>query len=142
LLQPARAARLAWQADRNATLPGLSEVLESVSASVLTGVSWASDGYGRAVQRAVQSAWADALVSVLTGGRASVRVRVTVDSELRRLTLALNNASPPMDAESARFVSFLSRKFDAAVRSGPVYAASSLVLAADPLPLGPPIGAL
>lgn len=84
IVQPERAARLAYQKDFDNTLPGLAEVLDRVSGRVWQ-TPVARDAYDAALQRIAQQSWIDALVGLATHAKNPPAVHSTVHHHLRTL---------------------------------------------------------
>lgn len=82
ILNPERAARMAYQTDRDATLPDFHGVMELVS-DVVWGVSVADDPYEAELQRVVQQVWIDELIGLASDREAAPAVRALVLERLR-----------------------------------------------------------
>ncbi len=74
IIQPERAARIAYQQDFDATMPDLKEVLEVVS-STAWGRSVPRDAYDAELQRIVQQVWIDELIALSTSTGTAPAVR-------------------------------------------------------------------
>jgi hypothetical protein len=84
LLEPTRAARTVEQHGRDAAVPGFGDVL-----SALVNRTWsapaAPDGYGRAIQDAVQSLLVERLMDLASNTGATPEVRAQASAALRRI---------------------------------------------------------
>ena len=73
---------MAYQTDRDATLPDFHGVMELVS-DVVWGVSVADDPYEAELQRVVQQVWIDELIGLASDREAAPAVRALVLERLR-----------------------------------------------------------
>ncbi|HEX6973606.1 MAG TPA: zinc-dependent metalloprotease [Vicinamibacterales bacterium] len=129
LLQPQRAARVFDHHGRNAASPGLEEVITALVRATWNGPKPA-DGYGRAIQQAVQSLTITRLMDLAANPDASPQVRAEAAFGLRRIRI-IANASPTAHAVNARdeIERFLNRPEIPNKRTDPL-----------PTPAGEPIG--
>ena len=129
LLQPARAARLVQQSALDARSPSFSEVV-----TALVGATWKAavpaDGYGRAIQRDIQSLTATRLMDLAADAGAGPQVRSAAAAGLREI-LALTRATTSTHAAGTRddIERFLRRPDGPQKRTAPL-----------PTPAGEPIG--
>jgi hypothetical protein len=129
LLQPARAARLTQQSARDPRVPGFSSVITQ-----LVGATWRAhvppDGYGRAIQREVQSLAATRLMDLAANADASAQVRSAATAGLREI-LGITKARASDHAAGTRddIERFLRRPDATQKRTAPL-----------PAPAGEPIG--
>jgi len=84
LMQPERTARLAYQGIDSPSLPGLDEVLSTVSNHVFAAGAATADAYDRTLTRTVQDRWISALIRLATTSDVP-DVAAQVQSELGRL---------------------------------------------------------
>jgi hypothetical protein len=129
LLQPQRAARTIEQHGRDAAIPGFGDVVSSLVQRTWTGPRPA-DGYGQAIQEAVQSLVVQRLMDLAAEPQATPQVRAQASAGLRRiksLTGALTTAHAAATRED--ITRFLSRPADAFKKTD-----------ALPTPAGEPIG--
>ncbi|MBO6574763.1 MAG: zinc-dependent metalloprotease [Rhodothermales bacterium] len=84
ILAPERMTRLMYQADADADLPGLSDVLAAISNLVWDGRT-SGDSYEAELQRIVRTVWTDALIEAASNQRAAPGVRSRVWSHLQDL---------------------------------------------------------
>jgi hypothetical protein len=84
LLEPTRAARTIEQHGRDGAIPGFGDVL-----SALVRRTWSApapaDGYGRAIQDAVQSLLVERLMDLASNAGATPDVRAEASAALRRI---------------------------------------------------------
>ena len=84
ITHPARAARLTYQADFDASLPDFEEVME-----IISDATWGQpvpDGrYAAELQRVVQQAWIDALLALAANEGAAPAVRAMTAHKLREI---------------------------------------------------------
>jgi hypothetical protein len=129
LLQPARAARLVQQSARNADSPDFSQVITR-----LVAATWRArvppDGYGRAIQRDVQSLTVTRLMDLAANPDASFQVRFAAAAGLREV-LAIAKTATSAHAAGTRddIERFLSRPDATRKSTVPL-----------PTPAGEPIG--
>ena len=98
---PARAARLTYQNDFDATLPDFEEVMEIFSDEIW-GARVADDRYTAELQRVVQQVWIDALLALAANERAAPAVRAMTTQKLREFhEWLVENRGQPHD-ESTR----------------------------------------
>ncbi len=100
LIQPERAARLAYQKMDHPSLPGLDEVLGTISGAVFAGPADTADAYDRALTRTVQDRWVTALIRLASTSYAA-DVASQVQSELGRLATNLAESGGSDLAEQA-----------------------------------------
>lgn len=98
LLEPERAARLAYQADFDADLPGLLEVLDGVTDRIWKR-SAPGDPYDAELSRIVQQVWADELMALAADTDAAPAVRARVNLHLRGMRDWLEGAERSGDSE-------------------------------------------
>jgi hypothetical protein len=129
LLQPQRAARTIEQHARDQAVPGFGDIVTS-----LVQRTWSagrpSDGYGQAIQDAVQSLVVQRLMDLAADTQATPQVRAQASAGLRRVK-ALTGAQATAHAAATRedIARFLSRPADAFKKADPL-----------PTPAGEPIG--
>ena len=129
LLQPQRAARTIEQHGRDAAVPGFGDIV-----SALVQRTWAAahptDGYGQAIQEAVQSLLVLRLMDLAADAQASPQVRAQASAGLRRIK-SLTAAAATAHAAAVRedISRFLSRPADSFKKTEPL-----------PTPPGEPIG--
>lgn len=96
ILNPERAARLAYQPLGDPDLPGLGEVLETVTQAV-----WKSgtsiEPYEAEVQRTIQDNWVKALMELAASSDAAPAVLAAVDAHLRALHAFLESNIEGLD---------------------------------------------
>jgi len=130
LLDPARATRLVDQSLRDATLPTLGELLQS-----LTDMMWSDTeepGGFRAVRETVQARTLDHLLALATDEAAPTRVRASAFERLQKLHARLKDPERP--GPHASFERERLRRF----LEDP--AAPAIERRAGPIPPGSPIG--
>jgi uncharacterized protein DUF4953/uncharacterized protein DUF5117 len=129
LLQPARAARLVQQSARDPRSPGFALVVAR-----LVAATWkapvAADGYGRAIQREVQSLTATRLMDLAANADASPQVRSAATAGLRDILSATRTASSAHAAGTREDIARFLRRPDTPEKRTP----------ALPAPAGEPIG--
>jgi len=129
LLQPQRAARTIEQHGRDAAVPAFGDIV-----SALVQRTWsaapAADGYGRAIQEAVQSQLVQRLMDLAADTSASSQVRAQASAGLRKVK-ALTGAQASAHAAATRedITRFLARPADPFKKTDPL-----------PTPAGEPIG--
>jgi len=129
LLQPQRAARTIEQHGRDATVPGFGDIV-----SALVQHTWSaarpSDGYGDAIQEAVQSLLVERLMDLAADTQASPHVRAQASAGLRRIK-SLTGAVATAHAAAVRedITRFLARPADTFKKTNPLA-----------MPPGEPIG--
>ena len=129
LLQPQRAARTIEQHGRDAAVPGFGDIV-----SALVQRTWSAprpiDGYGLAIQEAVQDLVTQRLMDLAADAQASPQVRAEASAGLRRIK-SQAGALTTAHAAAARedITRFLSRPADAFKKTDPL-----------PAPPGEPIG--
>jgi hypothetical protein len=129
LLQPQRAARTIEQHGRDAAVPAFGDIV-----SALVQRTWsaapAADGYGRAIQEAVQSQLVQRLMDLAADTSASSQVRAQASAGLRKIK-ALTGAQASAHAAATRedITRFLARPADPFKKTDPL-----------PTPAGEPIG--
>ena len=84
VVQPERAARLAYQHDFDSDLPDLKEVLEVVS-SATWGRDAPLDAYDAELQRVVQQVWIDELIGLGANERAAPSARAMATQKLHEI---------------------------------------------------------
>lgn len=99
LLNPERAARLAYQADFSRDLPGLLDVLDRVTERIWKQ-SAPDDPYDAELQRLVQRVWVDELMDLSRDASAAPAVEARVNLHLRQLHTWLNGQRRPRDPEA------------------------------------------
>ncbi|ARA94492.1 hypothetical protein AWN76_015895 [Rhodothermaceae bacterium RA] len=100
LVHPERAARLVYQHDADADLPGLSETLTRISATVWEAPIPA-DPYAAELQRLVQQVWTDVLIETAARPDAAPAVKSRITQHLRALQEWLTeNPGPRRDLET------------------------------------------
>jgi Met-zincin/Domain of unknown function (DUF5117) len=129
LLQPQRAARTIEQHGRDAAIPGFGEIVNALVQRTWSGAPPA-DGYGRAIQEAVQSQLVLRLMDLAADAQATSQVRAQASAGLRRIK-SLTGAAATAHAAATRedITRFLSRPADAFKKTDPL-----------PTPAGEPIG--
>ena len=90
LVHPERAARLVYQHDLDADLPGLSEVLTKIS-EVIWEAPVPADAYDAELQRVVQQVWTDALLATVTQPKLAPGVRARITQHLREVNAWLED---------------------------------------------------
>ena len=129
LLQPQRAARTIEQHGRDTAVPGFGEIVNALIQRTWSGAPPA-DGYGQAIQEAVQSLLVQRLMDLAADTTATPQVRAQASAGLRRiksLTGALTTAHAAGTRED--IARFLARPADAYKKTDPL-----------PTPAGEPIG--
>ena len=129
LLQPQRAARTIEQHGRDQTVPGFGDVVNAIVQRTWSAAKPA-DGYGQAIQEAVQSLVVQRLMDLAADMQAAPQVRAQASAGLRRiktLTGAIATANGAGTRED--ITRFLSRPADAFKKTDPL-----------PTPAGEPIG--
>lgn len=106
LLHPARAARLAYQADFDPALPSLVAVLETTTRAVWDAPVPA-DAYDAELQRLVQTAWTDALLDLAAAPQAGAAVQARALHHLRALAARLGADARGQNAETAAHRAYL-----------------------------------
>ena len=129
LLDRARAARAIEQHGRDAAIPGFGEIV-----TALVQRTWsaprAADGYGRAIQEAVQSQVVTRLMDLASDAQASAGVRAQAAAGLRRIkSLATAPATAHAAATREDITRFLARPAEPFKKTDPL-----------PTPAGEPIG--
>ena len=99
LVQPERAARLAYQELDDATLPGLLEVLATVTDYVWKSAT-PDEGPAAEVQRIVQSVWVESLLALASETDAAPAVRSTAVAHIRELQAWLEANLEAIDERS------------------------------------------
>lgn len=102
ILSPERAARMAYQADHDSTLPDFHEVMEVVSDAVW-GVAVSDDPYEAELQRVVQLVWIDELIGLATNREAAPVVRALVEERLREFAQWIPDASVSQSDRETRY---------------------------------------
>lgn len=97
ILQPQRAARLAYQALEDPTLPGLFETLATVSDALWAGGT-PTDPATAEVQRTIQTVWIESLISLATSQQSAPAVKSRVDAHLRSTHVWLESNLEGVDA--------------------------------------------
>jgi hypothetical protein len=120
ILQPQRAARTIEQHGRDATIPGFGDIV-----SALVQKTWnaprAADGYGQAIQDAVQSLLIERLMDLAADTSASAQVRAQASAGLRRIkTIAGTQASAHASGAREDITRFLSRPADTYKKTEPL----------------------
>jgi len=129
LLNPQRAARVVEQHGRDATIPGLADVV-----GTLVQRTWSApkpaDGYGQSIQEAVQNLVIVRLMDLAADSTAAPQVRAQASAGLRRIK-AIAGSLTSAHAAAARedITRFLTRPDAAHKRTDPL-----------PTPPGEPIG--
>ncbi len=138
ILNPERAARLAYQTDHDASLPDLHSVMEEIS-DAIWGIPVAEDPYDAELQRVVQQVWIDELIRLANNQDAAPPVRALVMERLREFVEWIPNAPVARSDRETRYhrrmvldeiERYLLRDYAAEERS-----------ARTPIPSGSPIGA-
>jgi len=129
LLDRARAARAIEQHGRDAAIPGFDDIVNA-----LIQRTWSAprpaDGYGRAVQEAVQSQVVTRLMDLAADAQASPGVRAQASAGLRRIkSLAATAATAHAAATREDITRFLTRPAEPFRKADPL-----------PTPAGEPIG--
>ena len=120
LLQPQRAARTIEQHGRNQAIPGFGEVV-----TALVQRTWSAphptDGYGQAIQEAVQSLLVQRLMDLAADTQATAQVRAQASAGLRRVK-SLTGALATAHATGTRedITRFLARPADAFKKTDPL----------------------
>jgi uncharacterized protein DUF4953/uncharacterized protein DUF5117 len=129
ILQPQRAARTIEQHGRDAAIPGFGEIVSALVQNTWTAPR-AADGYGQAIQEAVQSLLVERLMDLAADASASAQVRAQAAGGLRRIkTIAGTMASAHASEARGDITRFLSRPSDTYKKTDPL-----------PTPPGEPIG--
>ena len=129
IVEPARAARTVEQHGRSAAIPGFGDIV-----SALVQRTWGSprpsDGYGQAVQEAVQGVVMQRLMDDAADPQASPLVRAQASAGLRQIkTMSAAIATPHAVAAREDITRFLARPADTYKKADPL-----------PTPPGEPIG--
>jgi hypothetical protein len=129
LLVPERAARTIEQHGRDSSVPGFDEIVSALVRSTWSGPR-AADGYGQAIQEAVQNLLIVRLMDLAANSAASSLVRADASAGLRRIK-AIAGPVTSAHAAAARedITRFLARPDAAHKRTDPL-----------PTPPGEPIG--
>ncbi len=129
LLDRARAARAVEQHGRSAAIPGFGEIVNALVQRTW-GAARPADGYGAAIQEAVQSQVVQRLMELAADTQATAAVRANASAGLRRIK-ALAAASATAHAAGTRedITRFLSRPAEPFKKTDPL-----------PTPAGEPIG--
>jgi hypothetical protein len=110
LIHPERAARLAYQHDHDAALPGLRDVLARIDAQVWETPAPA-DAYDAELHRLVQQVWTDVLLETAARDDLAPAVRARLSQHLRTRRDALRDA-PGRDAETTAHRTLLADQID------------------------------
>ena len=102
VLNPERAARMAYQTDQDATLPDFHRVMELIS-DVVWGVSVADDPYEAELQRVVQQVWIDELIGLASDREAAPAVRALVLERLREFAEWIPDSHVSQDDRETRY---------------------------------------
>lgn len=109
LVHPERAARLAYQADFDPTLPDLAQVLTRISEHI-----WeprvATDPYDAALQRTVQQVWTDVLLDTAARPKLAPAVRASLTQHLREIRQWL--VDNPGNSKDRKTIAHRSEAFD------------------------------
>jgi hypothetical protein len=135
VLHPERAARLVHQRDFDPELPGLMEVLQTVTTRVWYSVP-PEDAYQAEIQRTVQQVWVDALLEASERPSAPSAVRARTISALKGI-LAWIAENPGADPETRAHRAFVGRDIDRYIVRGEISAAAGARVTVPP---GAPIG--
>ncbi|MGH9411470.1 MAG: zinc-dependent metalloprotease [Vicinamibacterales bacterium] len=109
LLQPERAARTVEQHGRDASIPGFGEIISALVQRTW-GAARPADGYGQAIQDAVQDLTTERLMDLASNGDASVQVRAYASAGLRQIKTTAARTSTPHAVQAREDVTrFLSR---------------------------------
>jgi hypothetical protein len=129
LLQPQRAARTIEQHGRDQSVPGFGDVVNAIVQRTWSAARPA-DGYGQAIEEAVQSLVVERLMDLAADTQAAPQVRAHASAGLRRIK-SLTGAIATAHAAGTRedITRFLSRPADAFKKTDPL-----------PTPAGEPIG--
>jgi hypothetical protein len=129
LLQPQRAARTIEQHGRDQTVPGFGDVVNAIVQRTWSAAKPA-DGYGQAIQEAVQSLVVQRLMDLAADTQAAPQVRAQASAGLRRIK-SLTGAVATAHGAGTRddITRFLSRPADSFKKTDPL-----------PTPAGEPIG--
>ncbi len=133
LLQPERAARLVDQHRRDPDLPGLSEVLDALTAAAFTDATGEPPRLA-AIRHAVQEVQVKGLIDLATSG-ATGAVRWRADAQLRTLHARLQEAALAGDPTAAGLADTIRRHLERQSSASPDPAP-------PPPPPGDPIGSL
>jgi hypothetical protein len=129
LLQPQRAARTIEQHGRDQSVPGFGDVVNALVQRTW-GAARPTDGYGQAIQEAVQSLVVQRLMDLAADTQAAPQVRAQASAGLRRVkTLTGVQTTAHAVATREDITRFLSRPADAFKKTDPL-----------PTPAGEPIG--
>jgi Met-zincin/Domain of unknown function (DUF5117) len=129
ILQPQRAARTIEQHGRDASVPGLGEIVSSLVQKTWSAPR-ASDGYGQAIQEAVQSLLVERLMDLASDASAAAQVRAQASAGLRRIrTIAASMTTANAVEARENITRFLTRPADTFKKTEPL-----------PTPPGEPIG--
>ena len=129
LLDRARAARAVEQHGRNAAIPGFGEIVTALVQRTW-GAAKPADGYGAAIQEAVQSQVVQRLMDLAADTQATPAVRANASAGLRRIkSLAAASATAHAAGTREDITRFLSRPAEPFKKSDPL-----------PTPAGEPIG--
>jgi uncharacterized protein DUF4953 len=138
LLRPERAARLVDFHRRDASLPGLEEVLKALETKAFGGGAASGTGRLAEIRRAVQWVVVRRLIGLSSDAKASPGVRSRVDDELRSIAgkLVRQGSDPAEDQAHLAFLSTEIRRYlDRPVQDDPAKLPEPL-----PPPPGQPIG--
>ncbi len=102
ILNPERAARLAYQNDHDTSMPDLHSVLEIVS-DAIWGIPVVEDPYDAQLQRVVQLVWIDELIRLASDKNAAPPVRALVMARLREFVEWIPNAPVPRTDRETRY---------------------------------------
>ena len=136
LIHPERAARLVYQNDTNASLPGLVSVLERIDAQVWDNPR-ARDAYDAELQRLVQQVWTDVLMETAMDDNAAPAVRARLTKNLHNRRDWLQNNPGVGDAERSAHRTLIHGQINRYLNRQPDSDAAPSML---PAPPGSPIG--